>query len=101
MKSAIIDLEDFRNKVFELCRVRRWSMLPSSRLGFHVLEAAELTEALKGKKGDEIEEAGDLLFTALAMIPERISLSDVLWRAEIKRQFMLTKPPYMGEERTE
>lgn len=99
MKNAIVDLEDFRAKVFELCRERHWSMLPSARLGFHVLEAAELTEALKGKGGDEIEEAGDLLFTAVAMIPPRISLADVLYRAELKRQHLLTKPPYQGEER--
>jgi hypothetical protein len=95
---VILDLESWRAQALALCRHRRWSEKWDARLAQHTLEAAEFSEALRGKKGDSIEEAGDLLFTALAMIPESISLEQVFQRNQIKVAAMYEKPQYVGEE---
>jgi hypothetical protein len=92
-------MEEWRALALKLCRHRGWSEHWTHRLSAHVLESSEFIEALRGKEGDPVEEAGDLLFTALAMIPERISLADVFERNQAKVAAMFSKPPYAGEER--
>lgn len=94
-----IDLDAWRAQALGLCRHRNWSERWDARLAQHTLEAAEFSEALRDKKGDPIEEAGDLIFTALAMIPESISLEAVFARNQIKVAEMFEKPPYVGEQR--
>jgi hypothetical protein len=73
-------LEQWRASAFEVCRRRGWSLECMSRLAAATCEAVELTDAVRGKSGDVVEEAGDLLFTALAMIPPDVPLSSVLAR---------------------
>lgn len=94
-----VDLEAWRIQAFNLCERREWSTRWDARLANHLLEAAEFSEALRGKKGDVIEEAGDLLFTALAMIPSNISLDDVFALNQEKIRGLMGAPPYPGEQK--
>lgn len=97
----VINLEEYRELAFAVCQHRGWDQESrTARLGFNVLEAAELTEALRGKGGNPIEEAGDVLFTSLVMIPMTISLGEVIRFGRKKMADLMTKPPYQGEERT-
>lgn len=96
---AGVDLEEWRRKATEVCLRRGWSLAKNDRFYFHALEAAELSEALRGKSGDPVEEAGDLLFTALLMIPPSIGLQHVVERNEKKMEDLMTRPHYPGEER--
>jgi hypothetical protein len=86
-------LEQWRASAFEVCRRRGWSLECMSRLAAATCEAVELTDAVRGKKGDVAEEAGDLLFTALAMIPPDVPLSAVLARNREKVARLLTLCP--------
>ena len=91
-------LEAMRKRAFALCRKRSWSLERNDRLALHVMELAELAEALRGKEGDPIEEAGDLLFTALAMIPETISMDDVVRVNREKTARLMDAPPGFNKE---
>lgn len=95
---VMVDLQEWRERAFVLCETRGWDLKPTPRLGFHVQEAAELCEATRGKGGDVVEEAGDCLFTALAMIPRSVNLADVLRVNTEKVARLMTAPPYKGEE---
>jgi hypothetical protein len=92
-------LSNLRDAARTLCRTRNWSLRPLHRLGALTEEAAELNKAIRGKGGDVIEETGDVLFTALAMVPEEVSMYDVLQVNRDKRERLKTAPPYAGEDR--
>lgn len=94
-----VDMEAWRAAAFAVCRARGWSENWTHRLAAHVLEASEYVEAWRGKKGDAVEEAGDMLFTVLAMIPESISLLDVYRASLTKIAGLMERLPYAGEER--
>lgn len=98
--AAETPLESWRQRAIALCKRRGWSLGLGERYYKHGLEVAELAEALRGKKGDPVAEAGDAIFTLMAMIPESIALADVE-RVNIEKIARLMEaPPYAGEDRT-
>lgn len=94
-------LEFWRRRGFDLARHRKWSVKWKARLAFHVLECSEFTEALRGKRSRQamLEEAGDMLVTALTMIPEDVPLVNIVKRNFRKIAKLMTAPPYEHEDR--
>lgn len=92
-------LEAYRTRVIEVCRARGWELNSKvARLGFHVLEAAELCEALRGKDGgDPADETADCLFTLLAMA-QHVDLDAAIVRGYEKMDELMVRPEYDGEE---
>lgn len=86
-----------RGEVLAVCRKRGWSMEVLARLGALTAEAAELAEAVRGKRGDPRTESGDVLFTLLALSPFDLPEIVAATRAKIRR--LREAPPYVGEER--
>lgn len=80
-------------KVFAL---RDWSLHWTHRSAYLHLEAAELAEAVRGKRGDPLEEAADVLITLLAL--SQFDLADIEAAARAKLTTLLTRPPYPGEQ---
>ena len=54
-------------EVYELCRHRGWSMHWTARGCYGHLEWSELIEAVRGKAGDPLEEAGDVLTVLMSV----------------------------------
>lgn len=88
---------DLRDRVLAMCRHRGWSTHWIHRSAYLHLEAAELAEAVRGKRGDPLDESADVLITLLALSPH--SLPEILEAAERKVAALMAKPPYPGEER--
>jgi NTP pyrophosphatase (non-canonical NTP hydrolase) len=65
MKEQIQKLEA---DTYAVMTTNRWGVRWDNRLGYHVLECAELVEAHRKKRGDVNEEAGDSLITFLALL---------------------------------
>ena len=76
---------------------RKWSLHWTDRSAYLHLEAAELAEAVRGKRGDTLEESADVLITLLALSPH--SLDDIIRLARVKVEQLMIKEPYAGEER--
>lgn len=95
-------LSDMQLRVLAVCCSRSWSLDWESRLAHMHLELAEFTEAIRGKRGDPVEEAGDVLFGFLAMTGANgISLCAVVHKLSEKLERLAVAPPYAGEERTD
>ena len=45
--------------------MRGWKTHWTDRLSYYILEGSEFTESIRGKGGDPIDEAGDVLITAI------------------------------------
>lgn len=89
-------------RVIELCEQRGWSMNWDARLAYLALEASEFCEAVRGKKGDKVEEAGDVLITALALIVGNgVSIEEANEAAHKKINGLIGAPRYEGEEYSE
>lgn len=99
--TSVVDLEKWRKLAFSLCDSRHWSRTPLNRLGVHVEEAVELSTAVRGKGGDVEEEAGDALFTLLAMIPPEFSLAGVFARNVRKVEALFSAPVGQNHEEVE
>lgn len=103
-----IALEEVRARVRAVLTHRNWPIDWRSRLSYHLLEVAELTEAVRGKRGNIVdgtdpleriaEEAGDALNTLLAMIPDEVSMTKVLEKSLDKLSDLMTRPRYLGED---
>jgi len=85
-------LENLRKKALARCDERNWSKRWIHRLAYLILEASELAEAIRGKRGDIVTEAADAMICLLCLIPESVELEPVI--AEAERQ--LTSA-YSGE----
>lgn len=82
--------------VLRVCEARGWSLHWTHRSAYLHLEAAELAEAVRGKRGDKLSEAADVLCTLLAL--SQCDLADIAEAARAKMTAMLDKPRYKGEE---
>jgi len=89
--------ETLRQRVLTMMASRGWSTHWIHRSAYLHLEAAELAEAVRGKRGDTLDESGDVLITLLALSPH--SLPEIIGAAERKLARLETSPPYAGEER--
>ena len=62
-------------------------------------ESTELMEAVRGKRGDVLEEAGDVLFVLMSITENHgIPFSDVITQTQRKTELLETRPRYAGEE---
>ena len=89
-----IDLEGLAGSCLELCLRKKWSRHWES-IGCHLhLESSEYVEALRGKTGDPVEEAGDILFVLLSSLRfNEIEVSRVFESLERKIQIYDKSPP--------
>lgn len=88
-------------RVLDVCNQRGWSLHWTARGAYLHLESSELIEAIRGKRGDPIDEAGDVLIV-LTSITENagITWESVIEAANRKLTELETKPRYKGEEYT-
>lgn len=85
--------------ILALCRQRGWNLHWTHRGAYLHLEASELIEALRGKRGDPLHEAADVLLVLMS-ITENAGLSwdAVLQKASATCEELKTRPRYEGEE---
>lgn len=64
-----IDFDSLARQVLDVCHLKRWPLTWDHRGVYLHLEASELIEAVRGGRNDKIKtEAGDLLFTFIALL---------------------------------
>ena len=83
--------------ILKMMEKRHWSLHWTDRSAYLHLEAAELAEAVRGKRGDTLEESADVLIALLALSPH--PLDDIIRLARVKVEQLMIKEPYAGEER--
>jgi hypothetical protein len=85
-----------RTRILTMMECRGWSTHWVHRSAYLHLEAAELAEAVRGKRGDALDESADVLMTMLALSP--FDLDVIVAAAEAKVSHLMDAPPYKGEE---
>jgi hypothetical protein len=87
-------------RVLAMCKKRGWDLSWSSRGVYLHLEASELTEALRGKHGDPLSEAADVLLVLMSITENAgIPWGDVLEQTAMTCARLEVCDPYPGEER--
>ena len=76
------EVDTLRKRVLRVAARMDWSLDWTDRCAALHLEASELTEAVRGKRGDTLEESADVLITLLAHSPHE--LDEIIARAEQK-----------------
>lgn len=85
--------------VVAMCKRRGWSMHWTHRGAYLHLESSELIEAIRGKHGDPLKEAADVLLVLMSITEYAgIAWADVLRQCRTKLDELMTKPRYAGEE---
>jgi len=88
-------------RVLAMCRKRGWDLHWTCRGAYLHLEASELIEALRGKRGDPLAEAADVLLVLMSITENAgISWADVLTQTAMTCARLETCAPYPGEERS-
>jgi NTP pyrophosphatase (non-canonical NTP hydrolase) len=96
---SVLDLDKVAAEVIEMCKARGWSLHWTARGAYLHLEASELIEAVRGKHGSVLEEAGDVLLVLMSITENSgIKWSDVVAQTVHKLEGLKTKPHYQGEE---
>lgn len=85
--------------ILAMCKLRGWNMHWTHRGAYLHLESSELIEALRGKRGDPLHEAADVLLVLMS-ITENAGLqwSAVTQQARATCEALKTRPRYAGEE---
>jgi hypothetical protein len=87
-------------RVLAMCKKRGWDLSWSSRGVYLHLEASELIEALRGKHGDPLSEAADVLLVLMSITENAgIPWCDVLNQTAMTCARLEVCDPYPGEER--
>ncbi len=95
-------LDELPARILAMCKARGWSMHWTARGAYLHLEASELIEALRGKRGDPADEAGDVLLVLMSITEHAgIPFSEVIARMTAKLAQLETAPRYPGEEYTQ
>ena len=87
-----------RTRILEMMKHREWSTHWIHRSAYLHMESAELAEAVRGKRGDTLDESADVLITMLALSPH--NLPEIVQAATAKVESLMTKPRYAGETGT-
>lgn len=88
-------------RVVLMCKQRGWSLHWTHRGVYLHLEASELIEAIRGKRGDPAAEAGDVLLVLMSITEYAgIPFWRVLDKAIAKLVHLENAPHYPGEEYT-
>lgn len=91
--------DELPQRVVDMCKHRGWSMDWTHRGAYLHLEASELIEAVRGKRGVVVDEAGDVLLVLMSITQYHgIPFSRVFLSADMKCKELMTKPRYPGEE---
>ena len=86
-------------KVLEVCKKRGWSLHWMARGAYLHLEASELIEAVRGKRGDLTSEAADVLFVLMSITENaEIPWEDVVLATNKRVRRLRTEPRYASEE---
>lgn len=89
-------------RVLAMCQARGWSLHWTHRGAYLHLEASELIEVLRGKRGDPTSEAADVLLVLMSITQANgIAWGDVLAQCLRTVEKLETKPRYPGEEFTD
>jgi NTP pyrophosphatase (non-canonical NTP hydrolase) len=90
-------------RVLEMCKARNWSLHWTARGAYLHLESSELIEAIRGKHGEPLKEAADVLIVLMSITES----AGIPWNAveQQARQrtaelFATAETPYPGEQRT-
>jgi hypothetical protein len=85
--------------ILAVCHLRGWSLHWTHRGAYLHLEASELIEALRGKRGDPLHEAADVLLVLMSITENAgIQWDSVMQKARITCDDLRTRPRYAGEE---
>lgn len=85
--------------ILALCRARGWNLHWTHRGAYLHLESSELIEALRGKRGDPLHEAADVLLVLMSITENAgIPWSAVMKQARATCEELKTRPRYAGEE---
>ena len=68
-------------RILEICRRRGWAVDWSARGAYLHLEASELIEAVRGKRGDPTSEAADVLLVLMSIT----EANNIPWSEVVKR----------------
>lgn len=86
-------------KVLAVCKARNWSLHWTARGAYLHLEASELIEALRGKRGETVAEAADVLIVLMSITENAgIPFAEVVATAERTVERLEHAPRYKGEE---
>lgn len=92
--------EIIAQRILAMCRSRNWSLHWTARGAYLHLESSELIESLRGKGGDPVEEAADVLIVLASITAANGILWDDVSAALFRKlQKLETVGPYKGEER--
>ena len=87
-------------RVLAMCKQRNWSLHWTSRGAYLHLEASELIEALRGKRGDPLAEAADVLLVLMSITENAgIDWSAVVQQTAATCSRLEGCDQYPGEER--
>jgi hypothetical protein len=88
------------SRILTMCKKRGWSLHWTSRGAYLHLEASELIEAIRGKHGDPLSEAADVLLVLMSITENAgIPWCDVLNQTAMTCARLEVCDPYPGEER--
>jgi len=86
-------------RVVALCKKRDWSLHWTCRGSYLHLESSELIEAVRGKRGDKLEEAADVLIVLMSITGSNgMAWDSVVSKAFEKVAHLESAPQYEGEE---
>lgn len=86
-------------RVLAMCKARGWSLHWTHRGAYLHLESSELIEALRGKRGDPLGEAADVLLVLMSITEANgMAWSDVLAQCVRTVEKLEVAPRYEGEE---
>jgi len=86
-------------KVLAVCKARAWDLHWTARGAYLHLEASELIESLRGKRGEPVAEAADVLIVLMSITENAgIPFANVVATAERTVELLEHAPRYKGEE---
>ena len=92
-------LNELAADVLAMCRKREWSLHWTARGAYLHLESSELIEAIRGKHGDPLSEAADVLLVLMSITQnEGIAFTDVVEQARRTVVKLNKAARYKGEE---
>lgn len=85
-------------RALRLCRKRGWNTQWDARTAQLLCEVAELADAIRGKRGNPIQEAGDVLLVLASLLEANgITMDSALEEANRKIDVLMDLPRYSGE----
>jgi len=89
--------DGLRASILAMMAKRGWCVHWTHRSAYLHLEAAELAEAVRGKRGSTLDESADVLITLLALSPHGLPEIEAAAREKVER--LANASAYAGEER--